>query len=286
MKGVISRAVVAAALMTTFSAQALVSNTTKLANANSGVVAAQVNWFDFTGFNRTEAISAAGQAFTQTLPDGSVLKFTAKVSGPSTDVAAVVQRYWSASFYGTTTALLPDHANGFYTGVTGNPQVRTAGGNATLTLSDISYTAPGGATLPFQIVAVDAETTGKEESIAFTSSGSAWQTIDSYLPANSSTILALNGSTATVSRNPVSQNTVAGIYLLASNNPTSVAAEMTLRASGPGAEGVAFGVVPLPPQAVVPLPPQAVPVGGAGFILMASGLVGLLAFGARKQRKR
>ena len=64
MKGVISRAVVAAALMTTFSAQALVSNTTKLANANSGVVAAQVNWFDFTGFNRTEAISAAGQAFT------------------------------------------------------------------------------------------------------------------------------------------------------------------------------------------------------------------------------
>ena len=57
MKGVISRAVVAAALMTTFSAQALVSNTTKLANANSGVVAAQVNWFDFTGFNRTEAIS-------------------------------------------------------------------------------------------------------------------------------------------------------------------------------------------------------------------------------------
>ena len=116
MKGVISRAVVAAALMTTFSAQALVSNTTKLANANSGVVAAQVNWFDFTGFNRTEAISAAGQAFTQTLPDGSVLKFTAKVSGPSTDVAAVVQRYWSASFYGTTTALLPDHANGFYNG--------------------------------------------------------------------------------------------------------------------------------------------------------------------------
>lgn len=81
-----------------------------------------------------------------------------------------------------------------------------------------------------------------------------------------------------LSRNPESRDTVAGIYLLASNNPTSVAAEMTLRASDPGAEGVAFGVVPLPPQAV--------PVGGAGFILMASGLVGLLAFGARKQRKR
>ena len=253
MKFAMQSAVVALACAAAFSVQAQIANTTHRAAAGSGALADQVNWLDFTGFSRAAAAAAAGQAFTQTLPDGGVLRFTARVTGASTDVAAVIQGYYSPSYFGTTTALTPDHPNGFYTNVSGNPQLRTAGANATITLSDMTYTAAGGAAQPYRIVAVDAETTGRGESIAFTSSGSAWQAVDNYLPAHFTTVLTLGGTTATVSRNSSGLATVAGVYLLASDNPTSVSAVMTLNDGNPGAEGVAFGVVPLPRAEPVPV---------------------------------
>ena len=185
-------------------------------------------WLDFSGYNDTAARSAAGQAMSYTLPDGTVMTFTLKISGAAIGGAAAPS--WSGAAIGNTAFL----------GVGGRPILyQTAAGTTTAAISNIVLTPPAGVSqiTSYMFVAADGESSNEGESLAFTTNGGNWVALDNAGPISGTTYPTSTGlgtQTFTVTGVP---NTV-GANIVGSSTPTSLNTTIV----GGGLQGVMFAV--------------------------------------------
>ncbi|HEY1774411.1 MAG TPA: CshA/CshB family fibrillar adhesin-related protein [Gammaproteobacteria bacterium] len=184
-------------------------------------------WIDFTGYNNTTASSAGGQAFTITLTGGSTLSFTLKVTGPALTSTAVPT--WTGAALGQSAFIT----------IPGKPALyQTVGaGTTTVTLSNLVLTV-GSGTVPYAIVAADAESTNNGENLSFTTNGNAWTLLASMAYTGSTTFPTLAGvGTTTVTETGVNGNV--GAYAFATEgSPTTISSSFL----GSGLQGIAFAV--------------------------------------------
>jgi fimbrial isopeptide formation D2 family protein/uncharacterized repeat protein (TIGR01451 family) len=185
-------------------------------------------WFDFSGYNNTTASSAGGQAFVITLTGGSTLSFTLKVTGPALTSTTVPT--WTGAALGQSAFIT----------IPGNPALYQTGGagTTTVTLSNIVLSIGSGGTVPYAIVAADAESTNNGENLSFTTNGSAWTLLASMAYTGSTTFPTLAGvGTATVTETGVTGNV--GAYAFATQgSPTTISSSFL----GSGLQGIAFAV--------------------------------------------
>lgn len=192
-------------------------------------------WLDFTGYNDATARSAGGQNFSFTLNDGSTLTLNLHATTTANPaLVAVASPSWNGAAVG----------NSSFLGIAGSPvlYMGTSSATATVTLSSITVTPPGGvtATAGWGIVAVDAESTDHTETLSFTTNGGAWSLLSNVPPTTGAAYPTLSGTgTATVNEAGGGQTGSVGAYLFGSgSSPTTVSANM----KGNGLEGVMFAV--------------------------------------------
>ncbi len=184
-------------------------------------------WLDFSSYNNTTARSSAGQNFSFTLPDGTVMSFTMRVSGAGLTRAASPS--WSGAAVGNTAFL----------GIGGRPILyQTAAGTTTITISAITLTPPAaGSITNFMFVAADGESSNDGESLRFQTNGGAWQMLDQAGPISGSTYPTYSGiGTGTFTATGVA-GTV-GAYVVGSTNPSQVVTRLV----GGGLQGAMFAV--------------------------------------------
>ncbi len=184
-------------------------------------------WLDLAGYNDTSARSTNGQAFSYTLPDGTVMSFRLKVSGSAATSAAAPS--WTGAAVGNTAFL----------GIAGRPILyQTAAGTTTVTISNIALTPPASGTISnFMFVAADGESSNENESLRFQTNGGGWQELDRAGPISGSTYPSVSGvGTSSFTENGAS-GTV-GAYIMGSTSPTQVTATMV----GGGLQGAMFAV--------------------------------------------
>jgi uncharacterized repeat protein (TIGR01451 family) len=189
-------------------------------------------WLDFSSYNDTLARSAGGQAFTFTTPDGSTLSFVATVTATvATALTPVASPSWSGAAIGQSA----------FVGIPGKPVLYTAtdGSTVTVTFSGITFTPPpgvsGGATYMF--VAADGESTNQGESLAWTTNGGNWLTLDQVTPVGGGALYPTITNTGTT----FTENGVAGTvgaYIVGSSSATQV---ITKLVAG-GLQGTMFGL--------------------------------------------
>lgn len=185
-------------------------------------------WIDFSGFNNTTASSAAGQAFVVTLPGGSTLSFTLKLTGGA--LGGVAAPTWTGAAFGQSAFLNVPNKPALYQ--------TTNGTTSNVSLNNIVLTV-GSGTVPYAIVAADAESTNNGESLSFTTNGNAWTQLAA---------MAYNGTTPTfptvsgVGTTTVTETGVAGnvgAYAFATQgSPTTISSVVV----GGGLQGIAFAV--------------------------------------------
>lgn len=187
-------------------------------------------WLDFTNYNDTLARTSAGQPFSFTLGDGSVLSFTLRVT-PTAGVgySAITAPSWTGAAVGNTAFL----------GIPGRPVLYTqAAGTKTITLSNINIVpAAGGSVSTFAFVAADAESTNDGESLRFTTNGGNWQILDQVNPISGNTYPTISGAGTTTFTETGVAGTVGG-YIVGTSSPTTV----TIQTVAGGLQGVMFAV--------------------------------------------
>lgn len=185
-------------------------------------------WLDLAGYNNVAARSAAGQAMSYTLPDGTVMNFTLRISGAG--VTPAVAPSWGGAAVGNTAFL----------GIGGQPILyQTAAGTTTATISNIVMIPPAGATTitSYMFVAADAESSNNGESLSFQSNGGGWVLLDQAGPISGSLYPSISGTgTQTVTVTGVAGTVGAPIF--GSSTPTSLTATIV----GGGLQGVMFAV--------------------------------------------
>ncbi|MEP7008123.1 MAG: hypothetical protein ABI810_19245 [Sphingomonas bacterium] len=186
-------------------------------------------WIDFSTYNDTAARSGSGQNMSLSLQDGTVVSFNLKVtSGAALDSTTAPS--WSGAAIGNTAFL----------GIAGQPVLyQTAGGTATMVMSNIVLTPPPGATggTQYMIVAADGESTNDNESLSFVTNGGNWAQLDVAGPTSGSTYPTASGiGTKTFTETGVA-GTV-GAYIVGSATPTTVTTTMVAG----GLQGAMFAV--------------------------------------------
>lgn len=185
-------------------------------------------WLDLNNYNNTAARSASGQNMSYTLPDGTVMTFTLRVSGAAAGAAASPS--WTGAAVGNTAFL----------GIGGRPIFyQSAAGTTTVSFSNIVLTPPSGsqAITSYMFVVGDGESSNGGESIQITTNGGAWQLLDLVGPVSGSTyptVSGVNTNTATVT----GVGGTLGAHIFGSSTPTSVTATMV----GSGLQGLMFAV--------------------------------------------
>ena len=182
-------------------------------------------WIDFTNYNNALATGTGGQAFTITLPGGSTLSFTLTVSGGGLN--AVTVPTWTGAAFGQTA----------FTGVPGNPALyqTTSGTTTNVSLSNIVLTV-GSGTVPYALVAADAESTNNGESLSFTTNGNPW-TLLATMPQGGVYPTLSGVGTATVTETGVA-GTVGAYAFATQGSPTTISSVLV----GGGLQGIAFAV--------------------------------------------
>jgi len=185
-------------------------------------------WLNFAGYNDATARSAGGQAFSFTLADGASLQFTLKSTAA---MVAVPSPSWSGSAVG----------NSAFLGIPGQTVLYTAGaGTVTLTMSNVRVTPPAGLTTnaSYAIVVADGESTNSGESLAYTTNGGAWTTLDQIPPISGATYptVATSNGGLTVTENGAG-GTVGG-FIFGSSTPTTVTTQLVAG----GLQGTMFAV--------------------------------------------
>lgn len=181
-------------------------------------------WFDLSTFDDTQARSGTGQNLSFVLPDGSMMAFNLKITGPA--LVSHASPSWSGSAVGNTAFL----------GMAGKPVLyQTAGGTSVVTISGISLTPPPGSAgiSSYMLVVADGESTNDYESLSYTTNGGGWTELDRAGPISGSSYPSISG----IGTSNVQQNGVpgyVGAHILGSQNPTS--ASITL--VGGGLQGV------------------------------------------------
>lgn len=185
-------------------------------------------WLDFAGYNDTAARSAGGQAMSYTLPDGTVMTFTLKISGAA--IGGATAPSWTGAAIGNTAFL----------GIGGKPILyQTAAGTTTAAISNIVLTPPAGVSqiTSYMFVAADGESSNDGESLGFQTNGGNWVALDNAGPISGSTYPTSSGlGTQTFSVTGV-PGTV-GANIVGSSTPTS----LTTTIVGGGLQGVMFAV--------------------------------------------
>lgn len=184
-------------------------------------------WMDFTNYNNTQATSAAGQAFTFSLPNGGSLSFTLKVTTSSLIVKTVPS--WSGAAFGQSA----------FTGVPGSPVLyqATNGSTTNVSLTNIVLTV-GSGSVPYAIVAADAESTNNGENLSFTTNGNAW-TLLATMPNGTSTLYPSLTGVGTTTVNEAGVAGTVGAYAFATEgSPTTISSVMV----GSGLQGISFGL--------------------------------------------
>jgi hypothetical protein len=171
-------------------------------------------WIDMSTYNNA-TVFGAGQTFSITLSDGSILSFL--LTGNSSNAGIIVAKpapAWSGAAVGNTAFL----------GIPGNPILYSnAGGTINLTMSNIVVTPPNGvvASGQFKFVVADAESTNNGESLTFVTNGGAWTIVDQVDPISGALYPTITGAgTATFKETGVA-GTV-GAYIVGSLSPTTV----------------------------------------------------------------
>lgn len=186
-------------------------------------------WLDFASYNDTTARSGAGQNFSYTLADGTVLTFNMRVTTPGA-LSAVAAPSWSGAAVGNT---------GFL-GIAGRPILyQTAAGTSTIAISGITLTPPAGASTVsnFMFVGADGESSNESETLRFQTNGGAWQVLDQIGPTSGSTYPTVTGAgTSTFTETGV-PGTV-GAYIVGSSAPTTVTTTLV----GGGLQGAMLAV--------------------------------------------
>ena len=171
-------------------------------------------WIDMSTYvNAT--VFGAGQAFSITLSDGSVLSFTLSATSPGTTaLTAVAAPAWSGAATG----------NSAFLSIPGKPILyTTAGGTVNLVISNIKVTPPNGvvSTGQYKFVVADAESSNNGESLTFTTNGGVWALVDQVPPTTGAIYPTATGTgTATFVTTGVA-GTV-GAYIMGSLSPTTV----------------------------------------------------------------
>jgi hypothetical protein len=145
-------------------------------------------WVDFAAYNDATAQSGGGQNFSLTLQDGTVMSFTLQTSG--TSLTPATSPSWTGSAIGNTAML----------GIAGSPILYATGsGTTTVTISSIKLTPPSGASgvTNYMMVLADGESTNTGESLAFSTNGGVWQTLDQAGPISGNTYPTLAGTGTT-----------------------------------------------------------------------------------------
>ncbi len=190
-------------------------------------------WLDFTGYNDVAAKSAAGQPFSFTLTDGSIMTLTVRAtSANATAFRAVAAPSWTGAAVG----------NSAFIGIPGSPIIYTAAaGSSTVTIGNISIAAPAGAggATAYMFVGADAESTDNSETLSFTTNGAGWTVLDQVQPITGSQYPATSGTgTATFTSSGAGLTGSVGGWIVGSVTPTTVSSTM----GAGGLQGAMFAV--------------------------------------------
>lgn len=186
-------------------------------------------WINLSSYNDATARTAAGQAFSITLTDGTVLSFRIRNTG-TPGIVSIAAPSWTGAAVGNTAFL----------GIPGRPILyQQAGGQNDLTISNITVTPPPGvpAVTAYSFVVADAESSNNGESLRFVTNGSPWVLLDDVPPISGSTYPTLTGIGSTQVDIGGVPGTV-GAYIVGSNSPTTI----NVRIVGGGLQGVMFAV--------------------------------------------
>lgn len=184
-------------------------------------------WLDLATYNDTQARTTTGQAFTHTLPDGTLMSFRLRVSGPA--LIASASPSWTGAAVGNTAFL----------GIAGRPILyQGAGGTSTVTISNIVLTPPSGGTISsYMFVAADAESTNENESLRYVTNGGGWSVLGQIGPITGSTYPAIAGAGTNTFTETGAAGTV-GAYIVGSAGATQVVTTMV----GGGLQGTMFAI--------------------------------------------
>jgi uncharacterized repeat protein (TIGR01451 family) len=238
------------------------SNSCDAQSGTGGLDAEQLCWLDWSNFNLSDADQAAGQNMTWTLLNGYTLTATVQdTTKPNT--AATTPGTGTGN--GASGLLASPQLTSFgfgtldYVGLSGDPVLYQGaqGYTDTVTLTNIAVTNPSGAPVDnFQLVGSDAENTGINESIQFSSNttsastgGPAWNEL---FEANGGTFcqgaggsgggIAGNGTSTIFCGSNSSSNT--GDMVAMTEAPSTAAVTI----AGSGKEGFALGIIEAPTQ--------------------------------------
>lgn len=184
-------------------------------------------WLDLSSYNDATARTASGQNFSFTLPDGTVMSFTMRVSGAA--AASATAPSWTGAAVGNTAFL----------GIAGRPIFyQTAAGTTTVQISGITLTPPSsGAVSAYMFVGADGESSNGGESLSFQTNGGAWQLLDTAGPISGSTYPTASGA-GTSTFSVAGANGNVGAYIVGSVSPTQVTTTLV----GGGLQGTMFAV--------------------------------------------
>ena len=185
-------------------------------------------WLDFSGYNDTAARSGAGQAMSYTLPDGTVMTFTLKISGAA--IGGATSPSWSGAAIGNTAFL----------GIGGRPILyQTAAGTTTAAISNIVLTPPAGVSqiTSYMFVAADGESSNEGESLTFQTNGGNWVALDTAGPISGSLYPPTSGL-GTQTFTVTGLGGTVGASIVGSSTATSLNTTIV----GGGLQGVMFAV--------------------------------------------
>lgn len=184
-------------------------------------------WLDLSGYVDATARGTNGQAFTFNLPDGTTVNFTLKSDG-ALNPAAVPS--WTGSAFG----------NSAFTGIPGKPILyQTANGTTVnVTISNIVVTPPSGGTSQYSMIVGDGESTNGGETLAFTTTGNAWQRVATIKNGTSNLYPTVSGEgTNTVTETGV-DGTVGSFVWRSDGNPSQISSTL----KGSGLQGIIIGM--------------------------------------------
>jgi uncharacterized repeat protein (TIGR01451 family) len=188
-------------------------------------------WLDFSGYSDAQAENG-GQPYSFTLPDGSLLTLTLKVSTNKTKPALTAHSVpsWSGSAIGHSA----------FIGVPGNPVLYETvnGSTVQVLLTNIAVVPPagGGSMASYAIIAADGESSNQQESLSFTTNGQAWTRV-AQIPYGTHYPSVAGVGTATVTETGVA-GTVGSFAFGSFNNPTQISARLV----GGGLQGAMFAI--------------------------------------------
>ncbi len=185
-------------------------------------------WLDFSGYNDVAARSTGGQAMSYTLPDGTLMTFTLRISGAA--IRGAASPSWAGSAVGNTAFL----------GIAGAPILyQSAAGTTVATISNITLTPPAGASqiTSYMFVAADGESSNDGESLTFQTNGGNWLALDNSGPISGS-LYPNSSGLGTQTFTVTGVGGTVGANIVGSTTPTS----LTTTIVGGGLQGVMFAV--------------------------------------------